>query len=212
MILMLEADAITKKNLGDLLNKERIISVNNGAQIFEMICKYQKDVYVVIANCILLDELLAHNTFIKLCQKLAINPPPILSYYKKTDEKRMQDLIIKNKNVSFVEYDAKDPNFPEKFINVMKQLHPEINADVKQAQAFVSRSESQDELINIRKWLENETRLETANQQNGKYQDSELLQSGKDCRQLYYDLQKKHKRLLKIISIIKQAIFESEKI
>src|SRR4030042_5141743 len=102
MMLMLESNRSTRRKLCDLLSRERILCVDSSTGIFEMICKYKKEIDLIIINIRLLTEVTSHQVYRKLCQKLAIEAPPVLVFYMKSDDKIREDFERENPQLRFI--------------------------------------------------------------------------------------------------------------
>ena len=63
MILLIEPDKTTRKNISDLLNRERIIGVGTIAETLEIVCKFQRNLDIIIANIHILAEILVVEHF-----------------------------------------------------------------------------------------------------------------------------------------------------
>lgn len=204
MILILESDKSLSKKLCDLLGRERMICVDSGQQILEMICKYKNDIKVIIANNHLFCDIMAHQVISKLCQKLVIEPSPIICYYKKDDQDIHKEFIKDLGHNRFIECDEKNADFPERFIQIVKEAYPALNADIKKAnERWVKKSE---DFIDIGKWLEEEGFLKkgktaqptesfgSIKPQQGK---SDSVMNNLDYKKMYNELKKKYDELLK---------------
>jgi len=212
MILILEPNADTCKKLCDLLHKERIIGVDSGTEIFELLCKYKTNINAIIGNVSLLGEILSHKILIKLCKKLAIETPPILGYYTKHNEKTKQIYENEKQPVKFIEYNEKDENFPEKFIQAIKQLYPKINADLEQARDYWSRDTATDDLVDFRKWLAEEFPEKDKQAKESPLATEVRGVKEKDYKKMYYDLKKKYDELLKTISELMHDIDDNKNV
>jgi hypothetical protein len=199
MIILLEPDENTCRRLCKIMPREKIITVPSVTEIFEMICKYKREIDLIIANLHVLAESSPRQVVERLCQKLAIEVPPILCYYKQLDKKIRHDNIKENKQIQFIKYNEKDENFPEKLIQIIKQIYPGLNADANEAKAsWFGKPKSN--ITSIQKWLKEEKSRITKMPQG----------SETDYRKLYHDLQKKYDELLKIISEIIDTVDDSE--
>jgi len=204
MILILESDKSLSKKLCDLLNRERIICVDSGQQIVEMVCKYKNDINVIIANNHLLYDIMVHQVILKLCQKLVIEPSPIICYYKKDDQDIHKEFIKDLGQNKLIECDEKNVDFPERFIQIVKEAYPALNADIKKAnEMWVKKPE---DFVDIGKWLEEEGFLKTGKtaQPTESYSlikpQPRKLNSKKDdldYEKMYNELKKKYDELLK---------------
>jgi len=156
---MIEPDKAIRKKLCDPLSRERIIGVDSVQQVLEMICKFKNNLDIIIVNIRLLQGMMANQIIHKLCQKLSIETPPIIGYYKKGDEKIKEEFEKSNKQYRLIEYNEKDYSFPGQYIQAVKELYPGLNADVEKAREIWLK-EKEEELVDPRKWLEEEGFLE----------------------------------------------------
>lgn len=156
MILLIEPDKAIRKKLCDLLNRERIIGVDSVQQTLEMILKFKDNLNVIIANIRLLREAISRDIISKLCQKLAIETPSIVGFYKRNDRKFKKEFEKSHKQYKLIEYNEKEPGFPDQYIQLIKEVYPELNADIEKAREVWSKQEQDEELVDLHKWIEEE--------------------------------------------------------
>ncbi len=154
MILLIEPDSHVRKKLCDLLPRERIIAIGTIAQTLEMICVFQKRIKLMIVNLCLFQEIVARQTLFRLCSKLCIDIPAILSFYLTGDEAIKDNFEKQNKSYEILKYDEDDQNFPKVYIDEVRKLYPEVIADIRVAQQNWTKREETEKLIDPRKWLE----------------------------------------------------------
>jgi len=121
-----------------------------------MILKFKDNLDVIIANIRLLREAISRDIISKLCQKLSIETPSIVGFYKKGDEKIKEEFEKSDKQYRFIEYNEKDPSFPDQYIQLIKEVYPELNADIEKAREVWSKQEQDEELVDLHKWIEEE--------------------------------------------------------
>jgi hypothetical protein len=161
MILMLESDKAISKKLSDLLDRERIICLDSGKQLLEMIVKYKNDINVIVANNRMFREIKIHPLILKLCQKLNIKPPPVICYDQDGDRDSKKDDQVINEEMmenlglyKLIEYDELNSDFPEVFIETIKEAYPGLRADVKKASVLWTTKPG--EFVDIGGWLQEE--------------------------------------------------------
>jgi len=221
MILLIEPNKNIRKRLCDLLNRERIIGIDSLPQTFEMICKFKNSIHIIIANIRLLHDIVSKGTLFRLCEKLYVDIPPILAFYRKGDEKIKHEFEKNYQQYKLIDYDKDDTSFPERYIMAIKELYPEVIADINKATEVWLKGEEPETLIDHREWLEKEGFIKTMeNLKIGKLtQDMEqiiplmkkMLSEEKkllknktkkqeiDYKRMYFELKQKHDELLKYV-------------
>jgi len=107
----------------------------------------------MIINIRQLYEIVTSETLFNLCDKLRISVPPILSVYQKGDEKIIAKFIENHAHYPLVKYDEKDPSFPDRYIEAVKILYPEVISDLVSAKETWLRKDDKHDYIDPRKWL-----------------------------------------------------------
>jgi len=193
MILLVEPDKTTRKNLCDLLNRERIIGVGTIAETLEIVCKFQKDLDLIIANIHMITEMLGRGTLLKLCDKLHFDVPPILVLYKKGEEELRSAFHKRFKQHALVEYSEADQGFPADYIELVRTIYPDVVVDMDKAKAAWATKEKRED-FDARKWLEEEGLL-----------DAEEVKEKENYKEMYFELKKKYdeltERLKKMIDL-----------
>ncbi|MEO0225956.1 MAG: hypothetical protein ABIL05_03275 [candidate division WOR-3 bacterium] len=187
MILLIESDLHTREMILDLLPRERITGISSTIQALEMICKFQQRIKLIICNIHLLHEIVSRRTIFRLCLKLYIDIPPILGYYQEKDLKIKSDFEKEYREYRLIKYDEDDDNFPMIFINAVRELYPQVNADLEFAREIWLKKEATRQYVDPRQWLREE----------GFTEDAEKL-----------DYAEKEKRVAGIIPIIKKDYIE----
>jgi len=188
MILLIEPDLLVRKQLCDLLPRERIIGIGTMPQTLEMLCRFQKRLKLMIVNVHRLKEMTARQTLFKLCDKLCIMPPPGLCVYQKSDAKVKAELEAGPHSYRFVLYDESDEEFPDRYITTAREIYPEIIADLQSARDAWAKKDNLEPLIDPRKWLEEAGFAEVAEK---------------------IDLAEKEKRVINLIPIIERNFIKA---
>lgn len=183
MILLIEPDKTTRKNLCDILNRERIIGVGTIAETLEIVCKFQRNLDIIIANIHILAEILGRGTLLKLCEKLHINVPPTLVLYKKGEEEVRAAFHKKYKRYALIEYDETNAAFPEYYIEVVKTLYSGVITDLDKANEAWTKKEKRED-FDARRWLQKEGLL-----------DADEVEKKEDYKKMYSELKKKYDEL-----------------
>jgi hypothetical protein len=160
MILLIEPNKKIRKRLCDLLSRERILAIGSYAETLEMIAKFKNRINIIITNIRLFKDILLRGTLFRLCQKLYIEIPPILALYRRGDEKIKEEFEKNKISCSIIKLDCEDTSFPERYIMAIKDLYPEVIAEISKATEIWLKDEEPEILIDHRKWLEEEGFLE----------------------------------------------------
>lgn len=224
MILLAEPNRLIRKRLSDLISRERIIGVDSLPHVLEMICKFRNNINLIIANIRLLKDILLKGTLLNLYEKLHIEIPPVLIFYRKGDEKIKEEFEKTEYKHKLIKYDRDDNNFPLHYIWAIKELYPEVITDIKKANEIWSKGDETESVESIRKWLVEEGFLEAiASSQIGKLahdieqivpvikrilleeqeQKEMLKEEVKDkgnYRKMYFELKRKHDELVKHVN------------
>jgi hypothetical protein len=154
MILLCEPDKNRRKNICDLLGRERIIAIGSVQEILEMICRFQKRFKVMIINIRQLHDIVNGDKLFNLCDRLKISVPPILSIYQDGDEEIIVKFQKNHAHYPLIKYDKKDTHFPDHYIEAVKILYPEVISDIDSAKEAWLRKDDKLDFIDPRKWLE----------------------------------------------------------
>jgi molecular chaperone DnaK (HSP70) len=224
MILLIDENKDIRKKLCDLISRERIIQVDSYPRSLEMMCKFKNRFDIIIANIHSLQDILSRQTLFKLCHKLNIKTPPILGFYKKCDEQIKKEFEKNNKHYRLIEYNKEDQEFPERYIQAIKELYPELVADINKAKELWSKEEQTEELVDPRKWLEEEGFLDidvTKNAQNSEKdikeltasieeilkdkEEEEIEKKGKklNYKKMYFEIKERHNEVLRQVQELK---------
>jgi len=182
--------------LCDLLSRERIIGVDSIPETLEMVCKFKNNFEIIIANIHLLYEILSRETLFRLCNKLYIDIPPLLGLYTKGDEKIKKEFEKKYSKYKLVEYDEEDEHFPERYLQALKELYPDVIADAKKATETWLKGEETKELKETREWLEQEGFIEAR----------EKITQKEDYKKMYLELKKRYDELLSYVKKLAEFV------
>jgi hypothetical protein len=142
-----------KKRLCDLLSRERILAIGSYAEMLEMIAKFKNRINIIIANIRLFKDILLRGTLFRLCQKLYIEIPPILVLYRRGDEKIKEEFEKNNVSCSIIKFDGDDTSFPERYIDTIKRLYPDVIVNMKQAHESWLRGDITQTIADPHDWL-----------------------------------------------------------
>lgn len=223
MILLLEPNKRIRKRLCDLLSRERILAIGSYAETLEMIAKFKNRINIIIANIRMFKDILLRGTLFRLCQKLYIEIPPILVLYRRGDEKIKEEFEKNKIQYSIIEFDGEDTSFPERYIAAIKNLYPEVIADIDKATEMWLKGEESETPKDHRKWLEEEgflTAMENlkigkltrdveqiiplmkkmlSGEKQGPQEKKQKKKQETDYKRMYLELKQKYDELLKYV-------------
>jgi hypothetical protein len=213
MILLIEPDIAVRKKLSDLLSKERIIGIDSMQQTLEMICKFKNNLNVIIADIHQLHEIMSKKVVFRLCEKLHIDAPPIVGIYKNGDEKIRKEFEKNNTGYKLLKYNDKDCSFPELYIETIKEVYPQVHADVEKAREIWLEKRENDDLVDIRKWIEEEGFLETPDKTKISKSEAKVnvckpktKKPEKNYEKLYFELKQKYDELLEYVKELADSV------
>lgn len=213
MILIIESDIIIRKKLSDLLSKERIIGIDSMQQMLEMICKFKNNINVIVADIRQLHEIISKKVIFKLCDRFHIDTPPIIGIYKDGDENIKKEFERDNIKYKLLKYNNKDCSFPELYIETIKQVYPQVHADIEKAKEIWLEEKETEDFVDIRKWIEEEGFLEIVDKmkiiESDKKDNTGKLKtkkSSKNYKKLYFELKQKYDELLKYVTELTDSI------
>ena len=213
MILIIESDITIRKKLSDLLSRERIIGIDTVQQLLEMICKFKSRLDVVVVDIHQLHEIISKKVVFRLCEKLHIDAPPIVGIYKDGDQKTKEVFGKNNIGYRILKYDDKDSNFPEQYIETIKEVYPGVHADLEKAREIWLEKKEDDGLVDIRKWIEEEGFLEIVDkmkigesEKKVNIDQSKTKTSRKNYKKLYFELKEKYDELLKYVKELADSV------
>ena len=202
-----------RKKLSDLLSKERIIGIDSMQQMLEMICKFKNNVKVIVADIHHLHEIISKKVVFRLCDRFHIDTPPIIGVYKNGDENIKKEFEKDNIGYKLLKYNDKDCSFPELYIETIKEVYPGVHADLEKAREIWLEEKKDDDLVDIRKWIEEEGFLEIVD--NMKIGESEkkvnidkskIKKPRKDYKKLYFEIKEKYDELLKYVQELTDSV------
>lgn len=213
MILIIESDMIIRKKLSDLLNKERIIGIDSMQQMLEMICKFKNDISVIVADIHQLHEIISKKVIFRLCDRFHIDTPPIIGIYKKGDENIQKEFEKNNIGYKLLKYNDKDRSFPELYIETIKEVYPQVHADIEKAREIWLEEKETEDFVDIRKWIEEEGFLEIVDKMKIGESDkkdntgkSKIKKSTKDYKKLYFEIKQKYDELLEYVKELTDSV------
>lgn len=162
MIILIEPDKDVRKNLADLMSRERIIGVDSIPQSLQMILKFKDDLDLIVANVNPLSDMLAKHIIERVCQRLGIGIPPILAIYKESEKDTKNAFIAEHKGYETIKYVENDLGFPNRYLDVIQKSCPELVIDYDKARDAWLKKQQPQELVDPRQWLEEEGFLESS--------------------------------------------------
>jgi hypothetical protein len=160
MIILIEPDKEVRKNLADLVSRERLIGVDSIQESLQAMLKFKNDLDLIVANVNSLSEMLSKHIIDRVCQRLSIGIPPIIAIYKEGEEKARDIFAAEHKAYRIVKYTDNDFGFPNRYLEVIQKACPELIIDYEKAREAWLRKKQPQELVDPRKWLEEEGFLE----------------------------------------------------
>lgn len=160
MIILVEPDKEIRKNLADLISRERLIGVGSIQEALQLFLKFKNDLDLIMANVNLLSEMLSKSIIERVCQKLNINMPPVIAIYKESEEEAKNSFTGMYKGYKVIKYADRDLGFPNRYLEVIKKACPGLVIDYEKARdAWVKRQKPED-FVDPRTWLKEEGFIE----------------------------------------------------
>jgi hypothetical protein len=235
MIILIEQDKEIRKNLADLVSRERLIGVDSIQQCLQMILKYKNDLDLIVANVNLLSEMLSKHIIERVCQRLSIGLPPVIGIYKHGEEDAKNTFMRQHRSYKVIEYADKDLGFPNRYLEVIQKACPELVIDYERARETWLKIQQPQELVDPRQWLEEEGFLETqpaqgTEQENPDKTDDDVItsiqalldeeetetseppeekasvESEQDYKTMYVELKKKYDELLTSVRAFMESV------
>ncbi len=230
MIILIEPDKDARKNIADLMSRERIIGVDSIQESLQMILKFKNDLDLIVANVRLLSEMLSKHIIERVCQRLSIGIPPIIAIYKESENETKDIFMSEHKGYRVLKYAEKDLGFPNRYLEVVQKSCPELVIDYEKArEAWLKKQQPQD-LVDPRQWLEEEgflTKTPVAEQDESEKSADEIVdslqalfqeettappekeakkESKEDYKKMYFDLKKKYDDLLNKLRTFTESV------
>jgi hypothetical protein len=215
MILLVEEDKIASKKLCDILNQERIITVDSAQQVLEALVHHKTKLKVIVANARAISAITSKDLIVRLCEKIKIKMPPIIGLYRKGQEQLVKKLIENKNEQKFVKYDDKDTDFPSKYVKAIRDQYPDLRVDVDKVITGWTRVEKTQDIDDVRSWLKNEGFVEekprkvkdkkegfaekTPKKANEKKAAEAIDDKNVDYKKLYFEVKEKYDELLNYI-------------
>jgi hypothetical protein len=160
MIILIEPDKEIRKNLADLISRERLIGVGSIQEALQLFLKFKKDLDLVIANVNLLSEMLSKTVIERVCQKLAVSVPPVIAIYKESEEEAKNVFASMYRGHKLIKYADNDLGFPNRYLEVIKKACPGLVIDYERARDAWMKKQKPADFVDPRTWLEEEGFLE----------------------------------------------------
>jgi hypothetical protein len=234
MIILIEPDKDVRKNVADLMSRERIIGVDSIQESLQMILKFKNDLDLIVANVNLLSEMLSKHIIERVCQRLSIDIPPIIAIYKESEEEAKDEFMCEYTGYRVLKYADKDLGFPNRYLEIVQKSCPELVIDYESArEAWLKKQQPQD-LVDPRQWLEEEGFLTAApasepdDTEKGADElvnslqtmlegetapppeKEEQVEKEEDYKQMYLDLKKKYEELLKNLRTFTESVTKTD--
>ena len=235
MIILIEPDKNVRKNLADLLSRERLIGVDSIQQCLQMILKYKNDLDLIVANVNLLSEMLSKHIIERVCQRLSIGLPPVIGIYKHGEEDAKNTFVHQHGSYRVIQYVEKDLGFPNRYLEVIQKACPELVIDYERAREVWLKIQQPQELVDPRQWLEEEGFLQAqpsqaVEQENPDKGDEDVItsiqalldeeetetaepvqeetsaESKQDYKTMYVELKKKYDELLQSVRVFMESV------
>jgi signal recognition particle subunit SEC65 len=234
MIILIEPDKEIRKNLADLVSRERLIGVDSIQQCLQMILKYKNDLDLIVANVNLLSEMLSKHIIERVCQRLNIGLPPVIGIFKHGEEDAKHAFMSQHRTYKVIEYADKDLGFPNRYLEVIQKACPELVIDYERARETWLKIQQPQELVDPRQWLEEEGFLEAqpaqSTEQENPEKDEDVITSiqallneeetdtteppeekapaerEQDYKTMYTELKKKYDELLKSVRAFMESV------
>jgi hypothetical protein len=215
MILLVETERNISKRLCDMLSRERIITVESPQAAFEAIVKHRKKLDVIIADIYLFKDVLSSDILTRVCARLSMDIPPLVIIYREKDVNILPKAEKIEYKCSFLKYELKDMNFPEKYVRIIRSIYPEVVANMIVANEVWLDGGGKQEIVDVSKWFTDHGFIKTGSTGETEPVDNtlagvELTQEDNSIdniayKKLYDELNEKYHMLkLKYDDLIKQ--------
>ena len=233
MIILIEPDKEIRKNLADLVSRERLIGVDSIQQCLQMILKYKNDLDLIVANVSLLSEMLSKHIIERVCQRLSIGLPPVIGIFKHGDEDAKDAFVRQHRSYKVIEYAEKDLGFPNRYLEVIQKACPELVIDYERARETWLKIQQPQEFVDPRQWLAEEgflDKTEVPEQADSDREPEDVVTSiqslldeeeketaeptleqakgetAEDYKAMYVELKKKYDELLKSVRAFMESV------
>lgn len=234
MIILVEPDKEVRKNLADLISRERIIGVDSIEECLQLFLKFKNDLDLIIANVSLLSEMLSKQLIERVCEKLSIGIPPVIGIYKKSDEETRDLFLRTHKGYKVIRYAENDIGFPSRYLEVIKKACPGLVIDYEKAREAWHKRQQPSDFIDPRIWLEEEGFLDMtrpAEPEGGEKSADDIVssiqtlfdeetagpvhsvsgESEEDYKKMYLDLKEKYDTLLAKVKTFMESVTKTDK-
>jgi hypothetical protein len=233
MIILVEPDRDVRKNLADLMSRERIIGVDSIEDCLQLFLKFKNDLDLIIANVNLLSEMLSKQLIERVCEKLSIGIPPVIAIYKKSEEETRDVFLRTHKGYKLIRYAENDIGFPSRYLEVIKKACPGLVIDYEKAREAWHKRQQPSDFIDPRVWLEEEGFLDVVkshepessektaddivssiqtlfDEDAAAHAQPESGESEEDYKKMYSDLKEKYDTLLKAVRAFMESVTKTE--
>jgi hypothetical protein len=234
MIILVEPDKDVRKNLADLISRERIVGVDSIQEALQMFLKFKNDLDLVVANVKLLSEMLSKQLIERVCQKLSIAVPPLVGIYGESDEDTKNIFVKLHKGYRVIKYTENDLGFPNRYLEVIQKVCPGLVIDYEKARDAWLKKQHPGDFIDPRTWLAEEGFLEAArtpepegtekppdddivasiqtmlDEATTEHVEQEQKESKEDYRKMYFELKDKYDALLKNVRAFMESVTKTD--
>jgi hypothetical protein len=233
MIILVEPDRDVRKNLADLMSRERIIGVDSIEDCLQLFLKFKNDLDLIIANVNLLSEMLSKQLIERVCEKLSIGIPPVIAINKKSEEETRDVFLRTHKGYKLIRYAENDIGFPSRYLEVIKKACPGLVIDYEKAREAWHKRQQPSDFIDPRVWLEEEGFLDVVkshepessektaddivssiqtlfDEDAAAHAQPESGESEEDYKKMYSDLKEKYDTLLKAVRAFMESVTKTE--
>ncbi len=233
MIILVEPDKDVRKNLADLISRERIIGADSIEECLQLFLKFKNDLDLIIANVNLLSEMLSKQLIERVCEKLSIGIPPVIAIYKKSEEETRDTFLRTHKGYKLIRYAENDIGFPSRYLEVIKKACPGLVIDYEKAREAWHKRQQPSDFIDPRVWLEEEGFLDVVKSHDPESSEKTaddivssiqtlfdedaaehaLPGAGEpedDYKKMYLELKEKYDTLLKTVRAFMESVTKTE--
>jgi len=229
MIILVEPDKDIRKNLADLISRERIVGVDSIQEALQMFLKFRNDLDLVVANVNLLSEMLSKQLIERVCRKLSIAIPPVVAIYKQSEEEAKNVFMKLHKGHRAIKYADNDLGFPNRYLEVIQKTCPGLIIDYEKARDAWLKKQQPGDFIDPRTWLAEEGFLEAVrrsepetaekdpddivssiqimlNEEATEHAQHKEKEPKDDYRKMYLELKEKYDALLKNVRAFMESV------
>lgn len=233
MIILVEPDKDIRKNLADLISRERIVGVDSIQEALQMFLKFRNDLDLVVANVNLLSEMLSKQLIERVCQKLSIAIPPVVAIYKQSEEDAKSVFMNLHKGYRAIKYADNDLGFPNRYLEVIQKACPGLVIDYEKARDAWLKKQQPGDFIDPRTWLAEEGFLEAVrrpepettekapddivssiqnllDEATSEHAQHRVKESKDDYKKMYLELKEKYDALLRNVRAFMESVTKAD--